>query len=134
MVVGTAADAGGHLVLADWVQENLNWTDLAAALRLSAEDPRARKDRDKTNYWDFRYQLLDPAVLLYLARWRVSRPWRKGQKAPDPEGRLLGLCVSPQAPEGAVRWVRWFPEEAALATAVMALWDLLGKNVPASEE
>jgi hypothetical protein len=33
MIAGASRDEGGHLVLADWLEEHLGWSDLAEILR-----------------------------------------------------------------------------------------------------
>jgi hypothetical protein len=135
MVAGADAD-GAHLVLADWVEEHLDLPDLAAALRASQDDPRTDQDRarqENTSFLDFRYRLLDRQVMLYQAAYRFYRQVKRGQKAENLQGRVLGLCLPPDHPGGPLRWLRWFPAETVVE-AEARLWQELGHGRPVVHE
>jgi hypothetical protein len=133
LVIGAAANEGGHLVLADWLEDHLDRNDLAAVLRLSVDDPRDEQLRELTDFGGFRYEFVDAEVMLYMSRWKVYQPYRAGKKAgPEPEGALLGLCVSAEVTGKLIRWVRWLPDTGSPTAEVQALWDRLGEAIPQS--
>jgi hypothetical protein len=137
MIVGASTDAGGHLVLADWLEEHLGRDDLAAVLRLSTADPRTTEGKPKTNFYQFRYELVDADVMLCMAQWRVHQPYLPGGQAkagPEPEGHLVGLCVSAEAAGQLIRWVRWLPTKGKPTAEVLALWERLGESLPKPPE
>jgi hypothetical protein len=127
------AQKGDHVVLADWVQENLQFDDLAACLRASQDDPRTGKQKDQTVFTGFRYRQLDRHVLLFAVQFRVYEWSQPGKKTKTPEGHAICLCLSADAPKGPSRLVRWLPKEAR-CPALKRLWDDLGKGRPAEPE
>jgi len=130
MTVGAASGAGGHLVLADWLEEHLNRPDLAAVYRLTKDDARDKTERERTRYFDFRYQFLDAEVMLCMAAWKVHHPYKAGKKPAEPKGHLVSLCVSAEAAGQLIRWVRWLPHDGTPAAEVLALWGQLGEAIP----
>jgi len=130
MAAGVAGVDGGHLVLADWFDEHLNRSDLAAIFRRSEDDPRAEADRERTRFDGFRYAFLDAEVMLCMASWKVIQPYKAGKKAPEAEGHLVSLCVSAEAAGKLLRWVRWLPHDGTPDDEVLGLWGRLGEAVP----
>jgi hypothetical protein len=132
IVAGTGGESGGHLILADWLEEKLGLKNLADALRGSADDPRNPDDegQERTSFSGFRWRQLDPRVLLYMAEYRVWRPFKRGQPAQHLEGQILGLYLAADSPVGQWRWVRWLPSGASSKSAG-ALWEELGADAPA---
>jgi hypothetical protein len=128
MVAG-CENCDGHLVLADWLEENLGLADLAATLRDSRNDPRGKKeDPDHSAFFGFRYRLLDPHVLLYMTHCRV---WRPGTRGPL-EGYVVGLAISPASALSPRCWSHWLVGKD-LPDPGQRLWDDLGKTRPAME-
>jgi hypothetical protein len=130
MAAGAAGDPAGHLVLADWLEENLNRPDLAAIYRMTQDDPRTETERERTYFSGFRYQFLDAEVMLCMATWKVNHPYKAGKKPPEPEGHLVGLCVSAEAAGKLIRWVRWLPHDGTPAAEVLALFEQMGEAIP----
>jgi len=135
MVAGAAGDDSGHLVLADWIEENLEAGDLAATLRGSEDDPRGSgKDAGGTSFHNFRWRQLDGRVMLYLATYVVYQPYVRGKKSSPPlEGRVVGFIVKPEGRSPGLRWARWLPtgEESEECDR---LWEDLGVGVPVRPE
>lgn len=127
------AQPGEHGILADWVQEHLQLDDLAACLRAGSDDPRSPVQAERTAFHHFRYRFLDRHVLLYACYFRVWAPYQAGQPPQEePEGYLLGLCLSPHIASGPTRIVRWFLHQQKDA-ALTRLWQDLAKNRPLEE-
>jgi hypothetical protein len=131
MVAGAAADDSGHLILADWIEENLDAGDLAATLRASGDDSWMDGPMSvNTSYRDFRWRQLDGSVLLYMASYHVWLPYKRGEKPKQLEGQLLGFLVRGNRTAPMARWVRWLPSDAQTEESAR-LWEDLGVNVPA---
>lgn len=135
MTGGAAENSGGHLVLADWLEEHLDRADVAAVLRLSEEDPRTEpEDAERTDFSGFRYEFLDADVVLYMNHWHVWRYYKSGQKPEQLEGHVVGMCVRGGVPGGPLAWARWLPSKGKSVGEVQALWDRLGTNLPTLPE
>jgi hypothetical protein len=130
MVAGAAEDDSGHLILADWIEENLQIDDLAAILRTNGGEPRPGKEARNTGWHDFRWRQIDDWVMMYMAHFRLYQPYTRGKKPPPPiEGRLLGFLVNADGRSSALRWVRWLAG-AKQTESCDCLWDDLGVAVP----
>jgi hypothetical protein len=129
MIAGLGAEAHGHRILADFLEEKLGHKDLADILRVSRDDPRNANDERGTRYSGFRWRTLDPRVLLYMAHYRVWRPYQRGQTPQHLEGRILGLYLAADAAVGPWRWVRWLPANVSCEPAER-LWQELGADAP----
>ena len=128
-----AAQPGDHGVIADWIEDHLQFDDLAAVLRAGVDDPRVPEDQARTNCGEFRYRRIDRFILFTMARYRINQPYVAGQpRGEEPTGFVVCLCTPPNGVGGMRRWGRWFPstiDEPALGR----LWDQLGKDMPDEE-
>jgi hypothetical protein len=116
LIRGACTDARGHLIVADWLVENLGLANLADALRSSQSTAPPLHDQEKRIFAGFLGCPVDRQVLLYAAEIYV---W--AQSSPNHSGRLLGLFLSPQGREETLRWVCWLPKRRP-GEAVWRVW------------
>ena len=128
------AQPGDHGVVADWIEENLQFDDLAAVLRVGLDDPRKSEEHSQTVCEEFRYRQLDRLILLSMATYRIQHVFVAGRPLREEQtGFVVCLCTPPFFAGGMRRWGRWFPSTLAVP-ALGRLWDDLGKDVPDEEE
>ncbi len=114
-------------IVADWIEDHLRNYELAEFLRAGGDDPRTPAQRDQTVFSEFRYRLLDGYVLLFAAHFKVCQWTRNGEEKDAPQGHVIGLCLSANAPNGPTRLVRWLLKDVP-CPGLDRLWQELSKE------